>query len=292
MAQKRVIIGTIIYGAVTAPYLSWFKKSLVEQTYQDFTLLIHDNTTNNFGFSRAYNLLIKQAIKAQAEYFLIINPDLYLEPQALEKLVAALDEDSELAIAVPKLKRWDFTNKNFTNLIDSCGLGLAQGFNFFDYGQGEIDQGQYDKQIIFGAGGAAGLWRLSALKKLEDQGQYFDEHFFMYKEDCDLAYRAFLAGLKVKLIPLAIGWHDRTSAAGNIFKRFFNRFGRSTKIRCWSFINQHWLVIKYWRRQSLFNKFLVLVRLFVMLIEALLFEQYLLSSYKVIFKQAKTLTRY
>lgn len=292
MADNKVFIGTIAYGALTAPYLPLFKESLAKQTFKDFSLIIHDNTNNNLGFSRAYNLMIDEARQKGATYFFVVNPDIYLEPSVLEKLVAALDKDLSLTAVAPKLKQWDFKNNNFTNIIDSCGLGLKNCLHFFDYGQGEVDRGQYDEQLISGPGGAAGLWRISDLLKLRENGQYFDEHFFMYKEDCDLIYRAQLAGCRSILVPEAIGYHDRTSAAGSLLKRFLNRFKRSRQVNRWAFTNQHFLFIKYWRRQSFFSKLLGLGRIKVMFFEALLLEQYLLPCYKTIFKQAKTLKRY
>ncbi len=290
--QHKLIIGTISYGALTAPYLPFFKQSLKEQSFQDFGLIIHDNAEKNLGFGKAYNRMIEQARAAGAEYFFIVNPDLILEPDVLEKLLTVLDSEPELSIVMPKLRVWDFEHKNKTSIIDSCGLGLKPCLNFFDYGQGQIDTGQYDAQEIIGPSGAAAIFRLSDFERIEENGQFFDEHFFMYKEDCDLAYRLYLKGMKSKLVPDAIGYHDRSSAAGTLIKRFFNRFKRSKNVNRWAFTNQHFLFIKYWSKQSFSSKILAIIRMKIMFIQALIFEQYLLASYSTIVKEAKTLKRY
>lgn len=291
-SQHKLIIGTISYGALTAPYLPFFKQSLKEQSFQDFGLIIHDNAEKNLGFGKAYNRMIEQAIAAGAKYFFIVNPDLILEPEVLEKLLTVLDNEPELSIVMPKLRVWDFEHNKKTSIIDSCGLGFKPCLNFFDYGQGQIDTGQYDRQEIIGASGAAAMFRLKDFAKIAENGQLFDEHFFMYKEDCDLAYRLYLKGMKSKLVPDAIAYHDRSSAAGTLIKRFFNRFKRSKNVNRWAFTNQHFLFIKYWSKQSFSSKLLAIIRMKIMFIEALLFEQYLLSCYSTIVKEAKTLKRY
>lgn len=117
---------------------------------------------------------------------------------------------------------------------------MKPGLRFVDAGQGEPDKGQYDDINILGPSGAAAMYRLEALEKAEQNGQYFDELMFMYKEDCDLAYRLKLAGYKSKCAPDAIIYHDRTARAkgeGNL-KVFFNRGNKSQQIKKWSFLNQ------------------------------------------------------
>lgn len=291
-AEHKLIIGTISYGALTAPYLPLFKQSLKVQSFQDFGLIIHNNTENNLGFSKAYNLMLRQAINAGAKYFFVVNPDLILEADVLQQLVHELETDKTLSAVMPKLRVWDFKNNKKTTILDSCGLGIRPGLNFFDYGQGEEDKGQYDQSEIIGASGAAVLFRLQDLLKITENGNFFDEHFFMHKEDCDLAYRMQLSGLQTKLVPQAIAYHDRSSAAENIIQRFFNRFKRSRQVNRWAFINQHFLFIKYWSQQSFGAKILAIGRMKLMFFEALIFEQYLLSSYKTIINESKTLQRY
>ncbi len=290
--NSKVCIGTILYGALTAPYLPLFKKSIEAQSYTNYELLIHDNTENNLGFSKAYNKMIKQALSTGADYFLVINPDIELSTDALEKLVAALDMDSRLSSVMPKLLRWDFAHNIHTKVIDSCGLALKKGLIFYDIGQAEFDRGQYDTVKSIGASGAAALYRISALEKVSENGNFFDEHFFMYKEDCDLAYRLKLADFSCTLIPQALGFHDRTISGGGFLKRLLSRRAHSRKVKEWSFLHQHFLYIKYWGTLSLISKCFALLRKALMFIEALIFEQYLLATYSTIFKAKKTLKRY
>lgn len=252
----------------------------------------------NLGFSRAYNILIGSAVAAGAEYFLVINPDTVIEPDALKKLVDALEADGNLASVAPKIRRWDFERREKTGFIDSAGLILKPGLKFYDLGQGERDRGQFDKALIIGPSGAAGLFRLSALvdvaenKKGKDDTQYFDEHFFMYKEDCDLDYRIFLAGHESRLVPEALIYHDRSAASSgtDLASVLRDRRQKSRQIRTWSFINQHLIFVKHWKKQNMASKMIISFQVMAMFIFSLILEQFLLKSYFSINKLSKGLT--
>jgi GT2 family glycosyltransferase len=246
----------------------------------------------NLGFGSAYNRLITAAREDNAEYFFVINPDTILDSGSLEKLVLALRADSTLASVAPKLRRWDFLHGRKTDCIDSVGLALGPGLRFRDIGQGETDRAQYDQADIIGPSGAAGLFRMSALETIRENGAYYDEHFFMYKEDCDLAYRLHMAGFKSRLVADAIIYHDRTATGGGLLARFFNRHGRGRQVNNWAFVNQHLLWIKYWRKQNFFNKTAIVMQRLLRFVEAVVIEQYLLANYKSVRQIAKTLQRY
>lgn len=247
----------------------------------------------NLGFSRGYNILISLAQSLGAEYFLVINPDTILDPAAISRLADALSGDGQLGSVAPKLLRWDREGGRLTATIDSLGLILRPGLNFIDAGQGEEDINVTPPRRILGPSGAAGLYRLSALEKIKDapaanppgvagtSGQYFDERFFMYKEDCDLAYRLFLAGYGSRLVSTAFIYHDRTAAAPGrgLMASLRSRAGKSRSVRAWSFHNQQLLFLKHWKNQNYVNKIIIVFRSLSMLIFSLIFEQFLLKEY-------------
>ena len=242
----------------------------------------------NIGFGAAYNFLINKARKSKSEYFLIINPDTLLESDAISKLVYALDEDKKFDAASPKVLWWDFVNSTKTKQIDTCGLVLKPGIKFNDLGQGKIDKGQFDARKIVAPSGAVGLFRISALQKIAKEGEYFDSEFFMYKEDCDLAYRFRLAKLQAKFVSKAIIYHDRTAAFyGNSLIAFIqSRKKQNKQVKMWSFKNQHLLYIKYFAKESLYSQVWVVVRIIKYFIFSLIFERYNLKLYKVLLRRA------
>ena len=48
-----------------------------------------------------------------------LNQDMYLAPDCLEKIVMFLDEHPEAASASPRLMKWNFAEKVFTDQIDA-----------------------------------------------------------------------------------------------------------------------------------------------------------------------------
>ncbi len=209
---------------------------------------------------------------------MILNHDM------IEKLILAIGKDENLASAAPKIFKWDFANKKKTKIIDTCGIKEISALRSVDIGQGEVDNGQYDKSEILGPSGAAAIYKLSALDKVKDEYGYFDERMFMYKEDCDLAYRLWSNGYKSKLVPNAIVYHDRTAGAigKSDIKTAINRKNKSKQVKEWSFLNQHIIFIKHWKTLNLKRKIEVIYFAFKMFIFALLYEQYLLKQYVAI----------
>lgn len=313
----KLVVGFLTYNESSAKYLPDFLKSLQQSLYflekSEYRVLAFDNsdnnssinreelekfnssfsnfveifsTDNNLGFSRAYNILIRQAVGCQADYFLVVNPDLILDKEVLFHLCQALDKDDSLGSVSPKIRRWDFATNTKTKIIDSCGIVLNPGLRFSDLGQGEPDNKQFDKRSILGPSGAAGLFRVRSLQSIVENGYYFDENFFMYKEDCDLAYRLMIQGKKSLLVPEAIVYHDRTAAVRGrgVLSRIASRSDKSRRVRTWSFVNQHLLFIKHWQKENFISKMLIICQIVFFGIFSLILEQFLLKEYKNILK--------
>ncbi len=300
--NPKIYIGFITYGESTAKYLPYFLPSIKRQNFKDFKILAIDNSEeekngnyqyikNNFpeielrwagknlGFAKAFNLMIKEAVKAGAEYFLALNPDMILEDDVIAKLVIAMNENKMLGSATAKVLKWNFNKQEKTDIIDSCGLKLLPGLRFVDYLEGEPVSSSFESKII-GVSGAAAIYRLSALEKVKREGQYFDELMFMYKEDCDLAYRLFLEGFKSKCVCDAIVYHDRSGAGGgeSDLAVVLNRKNKSRQVKELSFLNQQILFVKYWRLQSLTDKIAIIRYEIKMLLFILFFEPYLFKE--------------
>lgn len=306
----KLAVSFLCYNETSAPYLPEFLESLgiaLRPVSTEFLVLAGDNSDQapflnqelinnynlkspfpvqllsfgkNLGFAAAYNRLISEASKAGADYFLMLNPDMLLDSRMIVELLSTAVSKPDLAALCPKIYRWDFSAHRLTDIIDSCGINLSPGLRFYDLGQGEKDSGKYDEANIFGPSGAAALFCLSALEKIRQDKQYFDENFFMYKEDCDLAYRLHFAGFKTKLVSSAIAYHDRSSAGqGSIWHTWRHWRKRSRLTRSWSFVNQHLLFIKHARHEGLLSRLIILARLFIMALFSLILAPFLLKSY-------------
>jgi GT2 family glycosyltransferase len=87
---------------------------------------------------------------------------------------------------------------------------MTRSQRHLDRGAGQRDTGQYDQEEeVFGASGAAPLLRVAMLRDVAVDGEIFDEEFFAYREDADLAWRSRLLGWQAYYTPRARAAHRR-----------------------------------------------------------------------------------
>ena len=160
----------------------------------------------NRGFSAALNWGVRQT---EGDLVLSLNPDTIAQDGFVRELVRVMEvgpaHGERIGAVAPKLLRADDPA-----ILDSTGLFVDRRRRTYDRGQGEIDRGQYDAEpYVFGACGAAALYRRAMLDDLLVEGECFDESFFAYYEDADLAWRAQLRGWRCIYAPSALATHAR-----------------------------------------------------------------------------------
>ncbi len=263
MNQKpRLTISLLTYNS--AKYIPYLAASLREQTWQDFEIIIWDNNSSddtlkaieeegikgkilaqrhNAGYSKAHNSVINWS---GSEYFLVLNSDLVLDKDYLKNLIAFMDEHKEVGSSAGLLYRWDFADESFTKVIDSAGLIADRRYHFSDRYQGS-ENTEIESGPVFGLSGAATIYRREALEATKvpkrnnkELFEYFDEDFFLYKEDIDLAWRLRLNGWENYCLTTAIAYHDRSVSQAN--GRWQRRHGRKI-INMLSYRN-HLMMIK------------------------------------------------
>ena len=162
----------------------------------------------NTGFAAAQN----QGMRAAAgQWLLSLNPDVVLSPGFVEEMVRAGELDACVGAVSGKLLRWQpGTEQEFSQTIDSTGIYFTPSLRHLDRGAEERDHGQYEGvEYVFGATGAAALYRRKMVEDVSVEGEFFDEQFFAYREDADLAWRAQLMGWRCLYAPRAVAWHVR-----------------------------------------------------------------------------------
>lgn len=148
----------------------------------------------NFGFAGGCN---RGAAAAAGKYLFFVNPDIWLEPDCLEKLVAAGEKSGATAVAPMILDYAD----------DAVQWWLDDGFDI----TGWIVNARFDRNRARSfSGGTFAFIRADAFRKF---GGYDDE-FFMYGEEEDLAWRIWISGGKVTTAPDA-RVHHRGAATVN-----------------------------------------------------------------------------
>ena len=199
----------------------------------------------NAGFGKPHNMAMRMA---KGDFILLLNYDAILKPDYIKNVLKSFS-DEKVGAVQGKLLRYDFDKNELyrkkedpkLNVIDTTGLMMLKNRRIVCIGQGQSDNGQFDKETeVFGADGAVPVYRKSALEDVKmpmmrgsysgnsplERGkgcvnvessdalhdyEYFDENFFMYKEDVDLAWRFRLAGWKTIYTPDAIAYHGRGS---------------------------------------------------------------------------------
>lgn len=251
MNKPKVTICLLTWNG--AHYLPWLLKSLTQQTFTDWELLVLDNSSvdnspsvvreyyppakvieqkHNLGFAKGHNLLINWS---KSDYVLFLNQDIMLDPDYLEKTVAFMETNPMAASVSGKLMYWDFHGNVTTKIIDSLGIKLDRKRQAMD-----IDQGKQDYTVVnhevFGLSASAMLVRRQCLEKIKyDKGngnfEYFDEDFFSYKEDIDLAWRLRINGWENWLLADTKAYHHRTVSNQGLKQRKERGFANKMSYR-------------------------------------------------------------
>jgi GT2 family glycosyltransferase len=155
---------------------------------------------HNAGFSQSHDDLV-----------LLLNPDVRLHPDYLRETVDTLRRHPQAGAATGRLLRGDDLLHPLPGpVLDSTGIIMTRSQRHLDRGAGEMDTGQYAcEEEVFGVSGAAPLYRRAMLDDVTVDGEIFDEAFFAYREDADLAWRARLLGWSAIYTPAATAIHRR-----------------------------------------------------------------------------------
>ncbi len=126
----------------------------------------------------------------------LLAQDTAPEPEALARLVAAVETAPSVAVAAPKLVRWHDRAH-----IVSLGVTLTRTGRSVGLADGEHDQGQHDaREDVMGADVRGLLVRADAWRSLDGLDPALDGA----DEGLDLGVRSRLAGGRVALAPTAI----------------------------------------------------------------------------------------
>jgi GT2 family glycosyltransferase len=247
-------------------YIEECLNSIYNQLYKDYLLLIIDNGSvdetvkiienhfvpllgdrirflknkDNLGFAKAHNQAI---LWTDSDYILALNQDVILEPDFFRQTVDFLDTHKDAGSLSAKVLKWQFiSNEDLKKskksvIIDSLGLKLFKNHKVVEVGAGQKDQQKYNKiKEIFGPSAACPVYRRKALEDIRYNDEYFDNDFFSYKEDIDLAYRLKWRAWKSYYLPQAVAYHDRTAQNSKKAKGWKIIKFRKTKTR---FVNYH-----------------------------------------------------
>lgn len=203
--------------------------SVTQMTYPNFKVMVVDNGSTdgsqqairsrylemvlienekNLGFGEGNNVGIRYALDQGADWVLLLNNDILVDPSLLTELMQAGALGGKIGILGPKIyyqaeptKLWYAGGQinYFTGLTSHRGLR-------------EEDHGQYDRrqETDYVTGCALLIHR----EVLQEIGLFDAAYYPAYAEDADLCVRAKRAGYRILYVPQAKLWHKVSMSSG------------------------------------------------------------------------------
>jgi len=227
-------------------------ESLQKTDYENLTIVVVDNgssdgtpdnlrtdfpdvkvieTGRNLGVPWGYNIGFSYALRAGAEYILMLNNDTVVDPQMLRCLVDAAQADPNAGILMPKILYYDNPEviwaiggryRAFPPAHVSLGRGCPS----------EVFKKPFYLEYALSCG-------LLIHRRAFEKAGLFDPGYFFFFDDWDFSERVRAHGLNIIFVPEARMWHKVSKSTREIGKealfwkvwgesstRFYRRHGR------------------------------------------------------------------
>lgn len=158
----------------------------------------------NLGFGGGCNRALREAVDDGSDFIWLLNNDARPDPDCLAALIARADKDGATSGMVgswmtdPDHPEHDHSGSWMRPWLMSCGTV---------FGPADLAAHRYSWVTA-----ASVLIRADALRR----AGLFDEHFFMYWEDADLAMRIRAAGFEIAIAPEARVVHRAGTSSADI----------------------------------------------------------------------------
>ncbi|KTD47625.1 glycosyltransferase family 2 protein [Legionella quateirensis] len=217
--EAPIIIGVIIVNFNSSSYLLKALHALAIQLYKPHQVIVFDNASTeeipeeihqlslplkliksptNLGFA-AGNNKAAEYLDPEVNWIALLNPDAYPYKEWLAEMVTTIEECPQYAFLGSKL-----ICEREPHLLDGTGdIYHISGKAWRNHHRKPLNRASQNVEDIFSPCAAAALYRRDAFIKV----QGFDEHYFCYYEDIDLAFRLWLAGYKGGYVPTSIAEH-------------------------------------------------------------------------------------
>jgi hypothetical protein len=170
----------------------------------------------NGGYGAACNHAARETGR---EFLMFLNSDAVVRPGAVDALAAALDSDARAAVAGPRLENPDGTLQPsilrlptlWRVFCESSGLAFLCGGRAPLRGHSATKEDHSRARPVECVKGAAMLVRRTAFEEVGG----FDERFFLYAEESDLAARLRRRGWRILFEPSASVVHRGGASGGD-----------------------------------------------------------------------------
>jgi len=158
----------------------------------------------NRGFAGGMNYGAQHALDSgEFEYVLFLSNDVILAEDALDRLVEAMEEDTDIGIAGPL--QYYYRGGKAPDKIYSAGATITRITNKPAHITSLANEAALDYLV-----GSAFLVRKACFLQMNG----FDESYYIWYEDCDLCARAMKSGWKLALARDSVIWHKVAQTLG------------------------------------------------------------------------------
>ena len=182
-------------------------REYIESNNFNFPVVLIEND-ENLGFSPAVNQGIR---KAKYEYIFSLNNDTEVRKGSIKSLIDLISSKPEIFSVQAKMLQ--YKNKE---LIDDVG----DEYNLLAWTKktGENHHSDEYSEVceIFSACAGAAMYRKSLLEEIG----MFDDNYFAYMEDVDLAIRSKISGYVNLMCPDAVVYHIGSATSGSRYNEF------------------------------------------------------------------------
>ena len=216
------VVAVIIIAYNSGPHLQDALNALGQQTYRNVEIILFDNASTdgaargatlpdgaryvdgegNHGFAGGVN---RAVTLTEAPLIALLNPDAFPDPDWVARLVSAAERHPDAPMFASLQLMAEEPGK-----LDGAGDVFHGGGLSYRGGYGAVRPPDLPEGDVFGPCGAAALYRRDAF--LNAGG--FDESYFCYCEDIDLAFRLRLTGASCVFVPDAIVRHIGSATEG------------------------------------------------------------------------------
>jgi N-acetylglucosaminyl-diphospho-decaprenol L-rhamnosyltransferase len=265
---KNPAVSVLIVNYDSGAHLSNAVQALISQSFANIEIVVVDNGSRDDSFEKARSVVSEDkrflfvkagsnlgfaagnnlaASMAHGPWLALLNPDAVPAPDWLEQLMAATRRHPDVVmfgstqIDVLDQRRLDGVGDHY--LVTGLPWRGGHGWSVNELpAEGEV----------FAPCAAACLIRADAFREANG----FDERFFCYVEDIDLAFRLRLGGHLGIQVPQAVVQHAGAASAGPDGSAFADRCGTRNLIWCfvkcmpgplfWPLLPFHILTVLFW----------------------------------------------
>lgn len=217
----------------------------IETILKEFPNVKFIDNKKNIGFCAGNNSAISHS---KGDYILILNPDIRISSDAIEKLYLTLKSNENIGLIGPRLINADGSTQETSFAFPDIYYPV---FRRTPFGKTKTGERWLDKFLLKNIDRTKNSqvdWLQGACfmikKSVFDEIKGFDEKIFMYLDDMDICRRVWETGKSVYYMGevSAIHLHQKMSADKNIFISIFTNKQSRIHIKSWLYY-----IKKYWK---------------------------------------------